>query len=82
MPSKDKQLTTGQYKQLLKTFTKLKQGERPDSYMNFMDILYTVSDYYDNIDKDGYDHSKYIQYLFQNKDIPEELLKLVPQIEY
>lgn len=78
----DRDLTVGQYRQILKTFAGMKRGQRPDAYMDFRDILYVVSDYFDNIDKEGYDHGKYIQYLFENKNIPEELLKLVPQIKY
>ena len=75
-------LTAGQYKQILKTLSNIKMGERPDSYMDYADILYSVGDYYDNVDKEGYDHSKYIEHLFRTKKIPKELLELIPKVEY
>jgi len=78
----DRQLTVGQYKQILKTFAGMKRGKKPTAHMDFADILYTVGDYYDNVDKKGYDHSKYMQYLFENKDVPRELLELVPKVKY
>lgn len=78
----DRQLTVGQYKQILHTLGSIKRKKKADSYMDGADIMYTVSDYYDNVDKKGYDHTKYMQYLFENKDIPRELLELVPKLKY
>lgn len=79
---KDRSLTVGQYKNILRTFARVKRGADPEGHQTFADIMYNVSDYYDNVDKKGYDHTKYMQYLFKNKDVPRELLKLVPGIKY
>lgn len=80
---KDRSLTVGQYKNILRSFARAKRGEQADSHQTFGDMLYNASDYYDNVSKDEpYDHSKYMQYLFKNKDVPKELHKLMPKVEY
>jgi len=79
----DRRLTVGQYKNILRTFGRLKRGENPEGRRNFIEQLYPMSDYYDNVSKTKpYNHKEYIQYLFENKDIPEDLLKMVPKLRY
>lgn len=79
----DRQLTQGQYKTILRTLGRVKRGKKPQSGRDFAEMLYQVSDYYDNVSKtDDYDHGRYMQYLFENRDVPRELLELVPKVKY
>lgn len=81
-PGQDKDLTVGQYRNILKTFGRIKRGKSPEG-QDGRDMLYNFSDYYDNVNKEKpYDHAEYIDYLFKNKDVPKELLKLIPKIKY
>jgi len=78
----DRDLTVGQYRSILKTFGRIKR-KRPPEGQDGRDMLYNLSDYYDNVSKDKlYDHGEYMKYLFENKDVPNELLKMVPKLKY
>ena len=79
----DRRLTVGQYQNILRTFGRLKRGQDPGPRRDFKELLYPMSDYYDNVSKKKpYNHREYIQYLFKEKDIPEDLLKMVPKLKY
>ena len=82
-PAQDRDLTVGQFQNILRTFGRLKRGQDPRPRRDFKELLYPMSDYYDNVSKTKpYNQTEYMQYLFKEKDIPEDLLKMVPKLRY